>query len=910
MPSRLAVRHPAGVMHCRARWGLLLICLTGGFAPATILGQSNQASLTVDASQAVRTIDPRLFGLNATIWDNDLTDANTVPDVEAAQIRILRFPGGSLSDGYHWQANLTDNITQYQSTTKPDLDNGPNNWGWSGVSGVSFDVFETSLAEPVGAEVMITVNYGSGTPAEAAAWVKYANVTKGYGVKYWEIGNEEYGTWEIDTNNVPHDPYTYATRAAQYIAQMKAVDPSIKIGVVADAGEDTWSNNTLHPATNPVTGKVHNGWTPVMLTTFKSLGVYPDFLIYHRYPQNPGQETDAGLLQDSESSTGWAYVAGSLRAQLTDYLGAAIGQQIELVCTENNSVSSNVGKQTVSLVNGLYYADSFANLAQTEFNGLCWWALRNGGAATATANFSSSLYGWRIYGDYGVLNLLGSGVPDTVADDQFPVFKVMKLLTHFAGPGDTIVNAASNNTLLSVYAAHRTDGSLSLLIINKSPSATISGSFSLSGFSPPASATEYTYGMAQDNAAEAGSTGLDTDPATATGVPIGSGSFSLSFAPYSATVLSLPEGPTPPAISVQPTAQETVAEGGTASFTVAATGVPAPTYQWYLNNIPVAASSNVTGATDPVLFLANVSAANAGPYTCVATNASGSASSQAGTLSVGAGGPGYLVNISSRAYVGTASGQDLIAGFYTTGPDSKQILVRGVGPTLGTAPFNVPGVLTTPFLTLYDVNQNVLQTNGTWGGTAALQQAFQNTGAFSLPANSADTALIQSVTSGGYTAAVSGQGNIGIALAEIYDDQLAAAPTDRLINISSRADVGTGADTLIDGFVIAGSNAETVLLRAVGPTLANFSLTGVLSSPVLTLYNSSDAVIATNSGWNGDATLATVFSRVGAFSLPGNPSPSADAAMLITLPPGLYTVQVSGANATTGIALAEVYEVR
>src|SRR5712692_9043776 len=139
------------------------------------------------------------------------------------------------------------------------------------------------VATNLGAQVIITANYGGGTPPEAAGWVRFANVTNHYGFKYWEIGNENYGTWELDTNVFPNDPFTYATRAGDYLAQMKAADPTVKIGVVAVTGEDSYSNNyTNHPATNPRTGKSHNGWTPVLLTTLKNEGVTPDFLIYHR----------------------------------------------------------------------------------------------------------------------------------------------------------------------------------------------------------------------------------------------------------------------------------------------------------------------------------------------------------------------------------------------------------------------------------------------------------------------------------------------------------------------------------------------------------------------------------------------------------------------------------------------------
>ena len=183
---------------------------------------------------------------------------------------------------------------------------------------------------------------------------------------------------------------------------MKAVDPTIKVGVVGDASEDSYPSSS-ESVTNPVTGKAHTGWTPIMLAKMKSLGVLPDFLIYHYYAQNEHSEDDAALLQYSLS---WSSFATTLRSILTDYVGTQ-GAGIEILCTENNSVSTNPGKQSVSLVNALYMADSVGSIMQTEINSLVWWDLHNGpgtGATSDPANMSSSLYGWRLYGDYGFEN--------------------------------------------------------------------------------------------------------------------------------------------------------------------------------------------------------------------------------------------------------------------------------------------------------------------------------------------------------------------------------------------------------------------------------------------------------------------------------------------------------------------------
>ncbi len=467
----------------------------------TVVPPPAKVTCTINAAVTKRLVDARWFGLNTAVWDAYFDTTNTLELLRGIDCQALRFPGGSLSDEYHWASNKT----------------GSNTWTWA----TSFDKF-LHVATNLGAQLCLTVNYGSGTPEEAAAWVRYANITKGSGCRYWEIGNENYGSWEMDTNALPHDPYTYAVRAKEYIAQMKAVDPSIKIGVVAVTGEDSYSNGyTNHPATNPRTGKSHHGWTPVMLSTLNKLGITPDFLIYHRYAQNPGGENDFTLLQSSKT---WADDAADLRAQLTDYLGP-VGAAVELLCTENNSVSSGPGKQTTSLVNALFLADSLAQLAQTEFNGLFWWDLRNG--RDTNENNSAQLFGWREYGDYGLL----SGTAD-----PYPTYYAARLLQHFMRGGDAVVEATTDYALLSAYAARRTNGELALLIINKSAASIMLTQISLRGFAPAGPAAVYRYGLPQDYAAQTGVEGTDILQSS---FSVTSTNFSFAFAPYSLTVIRL-----------------------------------------------------------------------------------------------------------------------------------------------------------------------------------------------------------------------------------------------------------------------------------------------------------------------------------------------------------------------------------
>lgn len=477
-------------------------------------------NVSVDASQVIRTVDPRHFGINAAVWDSIFDTPNTISMLTDMQNQALRFPGGSLSNQYHWATNTS----------------GSNTWTWA----TSFDKF-SHVATSTGAQVFISVNYGSGTPAEAADWVRYSNLTKGYGFQYWEIGNENYGTWETDENTRPHDAFTYATRFKAYYDQMKAVDPTIKIGAVVVTGEDSYANYTDHPATNPRTGAAHDGWTPVLLATLKSLGVTPDFIIFHRYAQGPGGENDAGLLNSSGT---WANDAADLRQQLTDYLGAA-GASVELVCTENNSVYSNPGKQTTSLVNGLFLADSLGQAMQTEFNAVIWWDTRN--APETGNNNSASLYGWRQYGDYGITNQADPAGPA----DRYPTFYVAKLLKYFARGGDELVRATSNYSELAAYATRRANGSLTLLVINKNATSALAANLAISGYAPATNAVVNSYGIPEDEAARTGTGSADIAQST---ISNAGASFTYTFPPYSATVITLTgTSNPPPAVVATPT---------------------------------------------------------------------------------------------------------------------------------------------------------------------------------------------------------------------------------------------------------------------------------------------------------------------------------------------------------------------
>lgn len=360
----------------------------------------------------------------------------------------------------------------------------------------------------------------------------------------------------------------------------------------------------------------------------------------------------------------------------------------------------------------------------------------------------------------------------------------------------------------------------------------------------------------------------------------------------------------PPSITAQP-ATQTIASGSTVVFSIMAGSASAPTYQWFLNN------SAIAGATSSILVVPNAAAANAGTYTCTIANSQGSVTSLPAMLNVTTtSDPGRLVNLSCRAQVG-AGGNILIAGFAVGGlgtSGSEALLVRGSGPAL--TAFGVSGTLPDPQLQLFSGGK-VLGTNNGWDGNPAVASAATSVGAFAWSnLTSHDSALLENLPTGPYTAQIAGQsGDSGVALVEVYDATPPGAytPTSpRLVNISTRVQVGSGGGSLIAGFVIGGSTSRTVLVRASGPALASFGVPDVLPDPKLGLYSGSTE-LAVNSGWGGNTAIASTFAAVGAFAW--NSPSSLDSAILVTLPPGPYTAQVSGASGDVGVALVEVYEV-
>lgn len=397
-------------------------------------------------------------------------------------------------------------------------------------------------------------------------------------------------------------------------------------------------------------------------------------------------------------------------------------------------------------------------------------------------------------------------------------------------------------------------------------------------------------------------------------VTISNGSYTTSTAGALLTVLAAAVT-NPPSITSQPSSQ-TANAGATVTFSVAATGTPPPTiYQWRRNGTPLAngvtsAGSSIAGATSTTLTITNVAAADAGNYSVVVDNSVGQATSSNAALVVNAAPPSSrIINLSILTPI-EGAGDSFTMGYVVGGSGTsgaKPLVIRAAGPSLVT--FGIDDRLLDPRMELF-AGPAKSGENDNWGGSSTLASAMSAVGAFPFTSgNSLDAATQATVTiTGGAPSdnsvkvSANGTGS-GRVLAEVYDatpEASVTVTTPRLVNVSVLKQFGSG---FTAGFVIRGATTKRVLIRAIGPGLAAFGITsGFVADPQVRLFRGTTE-LRSNDNW--DAGAAATFTQVGAFALtPG----SRDAALVETLEPADYTVQVSGIGAT-GIGLVEVYEV-
>lgn len=365
----------------------------------------------------------------------------------------------------------------------------------------------------------------------------------------------------------------------------------------------------------------------------------------------------------------------------------------------------------------------------------------------------------------------------------------------------------------------------------------------------------------------------------------------------------VPKGSALITLASQPVSQ-TASPGGTVAFSVGVVESGEYTYQWRKNGIPIA------GATGSSLAVRDINLDSAGSYDVVVTASNFPAEIISATAVLDVNFT-RVTNLSARAIAGT--GEDaLILGFVVKGSQSTDLLLRSIGP--GLQRFNLQGTLDNPRLRVANARGAAITENDDWneastammGGTVATAAAMSDVGAFPLAVGSRDSAVILPQSGdGAYSALVSSDTNTpGLVLNEIY---AASEGQQRLLNLSARARISSGNNVLIGGFVVSGTKPLNLLIRVAGPTLAGNGIAKPLMNPKLTLHNANGNEIGNNDHW-GASPQATEIRRVtnliGAFALNEG---SNDAAMFVSLAPGVYSAQASSADGSSGIALLEIY---
>jgi len=349
--------------------------------------------------------------------------------------------------------------------------------------------------------------------------------------------------------------------------------------------------------------------------------------------------------------------------------------------------------------------------------------------------------------------------------------------------------------------------------------------------------------------------------------------------------------PSAPIITTQPFSLA-VLSGIPATLSVVATGTAPLTYSWRRNGLLVA-----SGSTPSIV----ISIAIPSVYTVTVSNSIGSVTSVAAAISVVPA--SQASSVTGVAIRTTLEAQQILTVGVSVVGGLRGILFRAAGPSLGA--LGVSGTMPDPKISLFDPSGNMTALNDNWGASSdggdAVAAVGANVGGFPFASrNSLDAAILATI-SGGRTIQVSGT-SPGNVIVEAYDGGYGSG--GRLANVSALNRVGTGGDVLIAGFTISGgTTAKNLLIRAVGPSLTPLGVTGVLADPQFTLNTAQGIKIAEND--NYASSLSATFASVGAFPLAAG---SKDAAIVTSLPPGGYTVVVSGADGGTGTAIVEVYE--
>jgi alpha-L-arabinofuranosidase len=281
---------------------------------------AQQIKIEIDGGKTVRPINPWLYGINTARWDESLfpgptdemlrtADRDAIEKIKASGVTLLKYPGGNDADQYVWNSSA-NNATEMNT-----------------------DEY-IALCREVGAEPFITVNFNE-SPDLAAEWVRYCNIVKGYNVKLWEVGDEQWGTWA--RGHAP--PEEYAKKYINFVKAMRAVDPSIKVATNVPLG--------LHP----------ENWAERVL---KAAGEYVDMLTYTFFPQPSGKENDDTLMTTVGK---FRTLVTKLREDVERAVGPQKASSMYFINVGYNSASHSPGPQTLQMINAIWTADMLGCMA-------------------------------------------------------------------------------------------------------------------------------------------------------------------------------------------------------------------------------------------------------------------------------------------------------------------------------------------------------------------------------------------------------------------------------------------------------------------------------------------------------------------------------------------------------------------
>jgi alpha-L-arabinofuranosidase len=437
----------------------------GTAATQTVTVTIAAAAVTVDQTSTGVAVTNQILGMNMAVWYDFTANTSTLVNAfQNAGIVALRWPGGSTSDDYHWNGTSTTNPANGVAPTPSTCEGAyqdPN---------TNYLNFINDLESAItnGFDVALTADYGTnpscnggGEPSEAANWVQYAYANGGK-VSHVTVGNEVYGHWEEDMHAVQWDPTTYYSAVIGtngYYDLIKAANASTLVGVVVDANCTTANDCT-------------DNWDTTVLPN--AAGYY-DFVEYHYYPQNPGSENDTYLVQ--QAAQGLTTNINKIKTELTN----AGEPNTPIYVGEMGSVSSNPGKQSMSITQGLYAGQMLGEMMNDGVSRATWWiGFGNcNGSSGYMGTTSNPIYGWQ---DFGAYNVFSDGSEDAsctpwgTLGSVSPTSVAFQLFSNVAVTGENVLTptVTGDTTDVRAYAATHSGGTaLVLFNLNETTSETL-----------------------------------------------------------------------------------------------------------------------------------------------------------------------------------------------------------------------------------------------------------------------------------------------------------------------------------------------------------------------------------------------------------------------------------------------------